>query len=137
MELVFPEALLLFDPEGNGKRESRVTTEARVQAKQDQRILCANCGNPITHRDERIEASGSHTHTCSNPHGFVFLIGCFRAAPGCRCEAFATAEHSWFSGYRWSIAYCAQCDRHLGWRFSASADEFHGLILDRLTEAGE
>ena len=133
MEQALADGWLLFDPEGERKRETRVAGKTSTQ--EDHRILCTHCGNPITHRGERIAVSGSHTHTCSNPHGFVFVIGCFRSAPGCRHESSATAEHSWFSGYQWSIAACAQCDRHLGWRFNAPADHFYGLILDRLTEA--
>ena len=126
---------LFFDPEGERKREARVAARRRDQTLEDHRILCANCKNPVTHRDQRIVVSGNHAHTCRNPHEFVFRIGCFRDAPGCKSEAAATAEHSWFAGYQWSIAYCAQCERHLGWRFSASADCFFGLILDRLLDA--
>jgi hypothetical protein len=134
MQRVFPALLLLFDPEQERKREERVAETTRERAEEDHRILCAACRNAVTHRDERIGVNGSHSHTCCNPHGFVFTIGCFRAASGCRCTASATAEHSWFPGYEWSIAYCAQCDRHLGWRFVAAADCFYGLILDRLSE---
>ena len=125
---------LLFDPEGERKRETQVTTRTHEQAEEDHRIFCANCRNPVTHRDQRIAVSGNHAHTCRNPHGFVFCIGCFREAPGCTAEAAATAEHSWFAGYQWSIVYCGQCDWHLGWQFSASADRFYGLILDRLVD---
>ena len=134
IEIVLPTCSF-FDPEGERKREKRVTVKTREQIDEDHRIVCANCRNPVTHRDRRIAVNGSHAHTCRNPHGFVFCIGCFREAPGCRSEAAATAEHSWFVGYQWSIAYCGQCDRHLGWRFSASSDRFYGLILDRLADA--
>ena len=132
MERVFPAVLLLFDPEEERKRETHVAETTRERTNEDHRILCAVCRNPVTHRDERIVVNGSPAHTCRNPHGFVFTIGCFRAARGCRCEVSATSEHSWFPGYEWSIASCAQCDRHLGWRFVAAADCFYGLILDRL-----
>ena len=126
---------LFFDPEGERKRETRVVAGRRDLAQEDHRILCANCKNPVTHRDQRIPVSGSHMHTCRNQHGFVFCIGCFRDAPGCSSEATARAEHSWFAGYQWSITCCGQCERHLGWRFSAAADHFYGLILDRLADA--
>lgn len=29
-----------------------------------------------------------------------------------------TAQDSWFPGYAWSIASCARCLNHLGWRFT-------------------
>jgi hypothetical protein len=28
------------------------------------------------------------------------------------------AEDSWFPGYCWTIAYCAACYAHLGWKFT-------------------
>jgi hypothetical protein len=43
----------------------------------------------------------------------------------------ASAEFSWFSGYRWRVALCGRCLGHLGWRFE-QGDSFYGLILDRL-----
>ena len=133
MELAHP-GLVFFDPESERRRETRVTAETRVE-EDDERLVCARCGHTITHRAARIAVSGEHLHTCRNPHGFEFCIGCFRAAPGCKSESWATAEHSWFKGYRWSIASCAQCDRHIGWRFSAPGDAFFGLILDRLAQS--
>ena len=134
MELAHP-GLLFFDPEGERKRETRVRRSASEQADEDKRIFCAHCRNPVTHRDEKIAVGGRYAHTCRNPHGCVFSIGCFRAAPGCIAESASTAEHTWFPGYQWSVAHCAHCDRHLGWRFSAPADGFYGLILDRLIES--
>ena len=134
VEILQP-SFLFFDPEGERKRETRVVAGTRDETQNDHGILCANCKNPVTHRDQRTIVSGSHEHTCRNPHGFVFCVGCFREAPGCKAETAATAEHSWFAGYQWSIAYCGRCERHLGWRFSTSADGFYGLILDRLADA--
>ena len=29
-----------------------------------------------------------------------------------------SAEHSWFPGYRWTIATCGTCGVHMGWRFT-------------------
>ena len=133
IEILHPSALF-FDPEGERKRETRVTS-TREKTEEDHRIFCVNCPNPVTHRDQRIAVRGNHAHTCRNPHGLVFVIGCFREAPGCKSESVSTAEHSWFAGYQWSIVYCGQCDRHLGWRFSSPANLFYGLILDRLTES--
>lgn len=30
-----------------------------------------------------------------------------------------SAEYSWFPGYTWTIAVCASCMAHVGWRFDA------------------
>jgi hypothetical protein len=100
-------------------------------------IFCRSCGQAITKASERIQMSGSHRHTFTNPHGFTFEIGCFRTADGCVCVGPATAEHTWFAGFMWRIAVCASCRIHMGWRFTAAdpAAAFNGLILNRLAEA--
>jgi len=43
------------------------------------------------------------------------------------------AADSWFLGFQWRLANCAECRRHLGWYFDRPGDEFFfGLILDRI-----
>lgn len=79
---------------------------------------------------------GGSEHTFSNPDGFVFHIGCFRNAHGCTAVGIPTLEHTWFSGYSWRIAVCARCQTHLGWWYRAPADQFYGLIVDRLSAEG-
>lgn len=45
----------------------------------------------------------------------------------------SSTEYSWFPGYAWQIAQCADCQTHIGWRFSVSKGEkltpkvFYGL----------
>ncbi len=95
-------------------------------------IVCRACGFAVCHPDDAITVSGAHRHTFANPHGIVFEIGCFRNAPGCTRVGEASDDFTWFAGYRWRIAICAGCHRHLGWRFEGTGDSFHGLILDRL-----
>jgi hypothetical protein len=98
------------------------------------RLRCAQCGHSITEAEQRIVVEGAHAHRHRNPAGQVFEIGCFRVAPGCSHSGEATAEFTWFAGYRWDIAWCQQCGTHVGWRYSSvQLDGFHGLILDRLT----
>jgi len=99
------------------------------------RLLCRRCSNPITSIASQIPVSGSHQHQFTNPAGQAFQIGCFAKAPGCVLEGRAWSEHSWFPGYRWTVALCARCGNHLGWRFQAD-DRFFGLILDQLRPAG-
>ncbi len=99
----------------------------------DERLLCAFCRHPVTSQSRRIAVSGSHRHVFANPRGLVFAIGCFSAAPGCRCVGDISTEFSWFPGTAWQIACCAVCGEHLGWRYAGLAAEgFFGLILDRL-----
>ena len=114
----------------------RQETQDRVGAREDKgRVLvCAGCLHAITTASNRIEVSGSHAHTFSNPHGFVFHIGCFAAAPGCDARSDPSWEFSWFPGYSWQVAVCRGCGEHLGWLFAGGNARFHGLIVDRLAE---
>ncbi len=101
-------------------------------------IYCANCSHVLTTSDQRIDVNGSHEHYCTNPHGFEFHLGCFAEALGCDISGQAYAADSWFMGYAWRLAACAECHTHLGWYFAVTADGtpayFYGLILDRIQE---
>lgn len=96
------------------------------------RLLCAQCRHAITSHGARIEILGQHEHTCANPHGYAFHIGCFADAPGCVAVGRAESAFSWFPGYTWKTALCSRCHAHLGWEFGAATSRFHGLILARL-----
>lgn len=128
--------LALFDPEGESPRERRVRASAAARPRREERLYCAACRHPITRQDERISVEGAAEHVCTNPYGLTFRIACFREAEGCRATGVATAEHTWFAGYRWRIALCAACGAHLGWLYASPANRFHGLIVDRLTSRG-
>jgi hypothetical protein len=99
------------------------------------RIVCATCGAEIATAGDRIEMNGRHEHYFVNPHGIDFHVACFRAAPGCIAIGAPSAEFTWFSGYRWQLALCGACHRHLGWHFSGGGAPFFGLIADRIREA--
>ena len=128
--------LVFFVRRGTATRGQQAGARAGSAEKKERRLFCALCRHPITHQDERREVNGAHQHRCTNPGGYTFEIGCFHEAGGCIAVGAATDAHTWFKGYAWRIALCASCERHLGWRFQAPADYFHGLILDRLTSVG-
>ncbi len=90
----------------------------------------------VIHQAQRIAVNGAAEHHFINPLGLRFHIDCFREAPGCVALGAATMEHTWFPGYAWRAVQCGNCEIHLGWMFASSADEFDGLIIDRLTSAG-
>ncbi|MCG8423412.1 MAG: cereblon family protein [Proteobacteria bacterium] len=96
------------------------------------RILCGRCEFSITGEEERIEIAERHEHTCTNPHGFAYRIGCFAQAPGCIGIGRTETYWSWFPGYSWQLVLCRACQTHLGWLFRAASTGFYGLILDRL-----
>lgn len=100
----------------------------------DKHLRCRSCGFAIARDDDRIRMLDNHEHTCANPHGIVFHIGCFREAVGAAAIGEETSEDTWFAGYGWRILICARCGTHLGWVFrTRGGDRFCGLILDRLT----
>ncbi len=132
MEFALP-VRLFFDPHAEPKREKQVKSRVAEKPKKEKRLFCAACHYTVTRQEERISIQGGHEHTCTNPHGFVFHIGCFRNASGCTPVGGETTDHSWFSGYGWRIALCANCQAHLGWTFRSPTDSFHGLIINRLT----
>lgn len=99
------------------------------------RLCCAGCGHTITSTSDRMEVTGRHRHTCVNPAGIVYRIGCFARAPGMLREGPWIAEHSWFAGYAWQIGLCGGCSGHLGWSFRGEGRApFWGLVVDRLEE---
>ncbi len=121
--------------------EEAPVEEPEIEVQEDEgggrRLLCSICKQPVTSRGERREIAGKLNHVCANPHGFVFEIGCFARAWGCRGVGPYTSEYSWFPGYAWQILQCSQCSSHLGWSFTpvqAEGAGFFGLILDRLVE---
>jgi hypothetical protein len=113
------------------------TEEASQEATEPERaVCCVNCGHQITRVGEKIRVGGEFSHRFTNPHGFMFLLGCFSSAPGCGTTGLPTEEFSWFPGYAWRFAYCGSCGVHLGWEYLRDrVRSFFGLILDRLTES--
>jgi hypothetical protein len=109
--------------------------EDEVAPGRGRQIVCNACGHPITSEDERIGMQGAHEHTCVNPHGLVFRIGCFAAAPGCRAMGVPTTDFTWFAGFAWCYALCGGCGTLLGWFYRGAGSSFFGLILDRIGSA--
>jgi hypothetical protein len=128
-----PSQYFLRIPLPDAKGDSRTAHEDEREKREEKAVRCAQCGHGITSPRERIDVQGKHCHAFFNPHGIIFEIGCFRAAPGCGYTGRVTEEFSWFAGYGWKIAVCSACGAHLGWLYSAAGKEsFHGLILDSL-----
>jgi hypothetical protein len=136
MDLVLP-GILFIDSAAQKRREKKAGLDATDGSGPERRLLCAACRNPVTDERERMSLNGGHAHTCTNPAGLTFRIGCFREARGCAALGRASAEHTWFAGYAWQVAVCARCGVQLGWRYQRSADRFYGLILDRLTSIAD
>ena len=129
----------LFRESGPDPRSIKGKPEAEDVPKElpsdhEAHLVCAQCLHIITNPANRVSVDGTHLHTFANPHGIVFEIGCFGAAPGCGTAGPATDDFSWFKGYEWKIAFCRRCLSHLGWQFISGSGFFYGLIIDRLVE---
>lgn len=123
----------LFDASGNDLEVLwRLARSRDHERRRNARaLICVRCRYPISSDAQRINVAGAHSHTCTNPHGIVYHIGCFSAAPGCVSVGPRLSQHSWFQGYRWQVAICSNCHEHLGWLFHGEHG-FYGLIHARL-----
>ncbi len=95
-------------------------------------LHCATCSAVISERGHAIEVNGQHQHFCTNPHGFEFQVACYREALGCTISGPREHADSWFPGFFWRIASCADCHTHLGWYFDQDDAYFYGLVANRL-----
>ncbi|KXZ45021.1 hypothetical protein GPECTOR_59g628 [Gonium pectorale] len=59
----------------------------------------------------------------------------WRSARGLRYWGRPETEHSWFPGYAWTIANCAACGQHMGWRFTAVAPGLQPAVFWGLRRA--
>ena len=116
----------LHQPSGKEQQESVV--------KPIDAICCRACGGVVTGKDQKIQVSGSHSHTFFNPAGIVFELGCFHQAPGCLMIGGPSGEFTWFPDHLWRVALCRRCRIHLGWLFAMEGNAFYGLILSKLRE---
>ena len=97
-------------------------------------IYCGTCSHVVARKADRIAVNGSHAHDCVNPYGIRFHVGCFAEALGCTLSGEPTAADSWFPGFFWRLATCAECRAHLGWYFDSADRYFYGLIVDRIQD---
>ena len=118
---------------GAASPRTRRTTRTGPAEGPSQAFYCRGCGHFITDREQRIEVQGGHEHRFMNLAGFVYHIGCFAEALGCRLVGPDSTEYPWFAGFAWRYAHCAGCGGQLGWHFrNPTGFRFFGLIVDRL-----
>lgn len=98
-------------------------------------LVCATCSHVIARPSDRIDVNGGHTHHFTNPYGLEFNVGCFSEALGCAITGNPVAADTWFPGFRWRLANCEECQRHLGWYFDREGLYFYGLVLDYIQNA--
>ncbi len=106
-------------------------------AKRKSALCCAQCLHRITDHTAYLELAGGHVHMFTNPGGFSYEIALFEYAD-CVTHGPATTEYTWFAGYTWQLALCANCHEHLGWLYRRiGSPAFFGLIRNRLVDSQE
>jgi len=105
--------------------------------KRESALCCVQCQHRITDHAAYLELAGGHVHVFTNPGGFTYQIALFEYAD-CVTQGPAITDFTWFAGYAWQLALCANCREHLGWRYRRMGSAaFFGLIRDRLVETQE
>ena len=83
-------------------------------------LACTRCGLPICHHEQLFHMSSEGPVSAFvNPGGVVHETATFYKASNLVLVGPKSEEHSWFPGYAWTIALCAGCQGHIGWRFTA------------------
>ncbi|MCP4400782.1 MAG: hypothetical protein GY801_26205 [bacterium] len=127
-----PRFCLQVGKDPAGAFGSQSESNAREQEEEEKFLRCIVCQATITRQSDRITINERHQHVFTNPHGYIFQIGCFAVAQGCVFSDNESNFFSWFPGYAWRFALCGQCLTHLGWGFRSQDSQFVGLILDKL-----
>ncbi|KAA3677271.1 cereblon [Paragonimus westermani] len=84
--------------------------------------VCVGCDANITsNRDIICLAQEGSFQTYVNPAGVLHdMVTVSQVAQDAiMLVGSASEEYSWFPGYSWTIANCANCSQHLGWLFNA------------------
>lgn len=123
--------MVLFDVSGF---DGMIQHDSDTASKEEEEKIysCVRCGTRITSVKNEMAVDGAFKHSFTNPHGYMFTIGCFAAAQGCSVIGPSTSEFTWFPGHSWRIGSCGVCGLHLGWEFRQSTSRFFGLILSHL-----
>ena len=100
----------LFAPNTNEVRANPVGRTPVVSAV----CLCWSC-RADTHSG-CCDLQGS-LGTFVNPHGHVHQTVTMSRVRHVHHHGVPSCESSWFPGYAWTMAHCAVCMSHLGWRF--------------------
>ena len=83
-------------------------------------MSCGRCQLRICHHEQLFHMSAEGPVSAFvNPGGVVHETATFYKATNLALVGSKSEEHSWFPGYAWTIAVCARCRGHIGWRFTA------------------
>lgn len=118
-------------------RPDKHLDDQRVDSEEPEPIRCRACGNELADPSAICAIGGKPVQIQVNPHGVAFEVLSLSNAHGMVFRGGPVRADTWYPGYAWTIAWCAACQEHLGWRFDAIADvsptRFYGLVVGRLT----
>ncbi|CAH0719350.1 unnamed protein product, partial [Brenthis ino] len=96
-------------------------------------LCCSSCAIEIARREHIFAMSSEGVHSnYTNLGGYMHDIVTVSRASNTELSGAPSAEFSWFPGYAWTVALCAACMAHVGWRFDATRralrpQRFYGL----------
>lgn len=87
-----------------------------------QMLCCRDCDAQVADpREAFLMSAEGPQGTYVNPGGYVHETLTLHKAQGLRCLTDEpSTEYSWFPGYAWTVAGCRYCQKHLGWKFTAT-----------------
>lgn len=101
----------------------RLLLEINMMAKLST-LFCMSCGCQVASSVDVCQMNEEGISGCYvNSHAVVHDIVTLSKVHQVHLEGEVVTEHSWFPSYGWRIAYCSECDAHLGWKFEATDDE--------------
>ena len=93
----------------------------KIVRKRETLMRCKHCGAGISQMRNVFTVGGAEGTTGAyvNEHGVVHQTVTLRRVDthSVICIGLPETKDSWFPGYSWTIAYCAICSTHLGWKF--------------------
>ncbi len=100
-------------------------------------MFCKSCDQLIAQTGDIFSMDDENPqHIFTNPIGKVYDLITVRKTIGVGAIGEPSAEFSWYLGYLWQVAYCLNCEAHLGWLFTCTSEHhpqyFYGLIKDHI-----
>ncbi|CAG4942173.1 unnamed protein product [Parnassius apollo] len=84
-------------------------------------LCCSSCMAEIARREDIFAMSSDGVHSnYTNLGGYMHDIVTVSRASNTHLSGRPSREYSWFPGYAWTIAVCASCMAHVGWRFDCT-----------------
>jgi len=131
-----------FLERGQKPRSAATDPDTRTETatkRQREPIRCRRCSQELSTTEALFAMQGERVERVfSNPHGFLHEVLTLSHAQALRVVGPPTTEFTWFPGYAWEMAFCDNCQSHVGWHFvavhsEATPEQFWGLRKNAVT----